>query len=555
MQVWLFKSLALFAALAFVSQNSSAQTASHVKVLEGQYLIRPKLADRQAGTQSASDVELYKPGVSLFSVGEKVVDFDPSDNTCAGLLASGEASFCEPNFYVEAYAYSNDPMFSSLYGMNQMGAPQAWDRSTGSSSVVVAVIDTGVDYNHSDLAANIWTNPGEIAGNGIDDDGNGWVDDVHGINAYTNTGDPLDDNGHGTHVSGTIGAVGNNGVGVIGVNWNVKIMGLKFLSAGGGGSIFGAIKAIRYLIDQKVRYGLDVKVANNSWGGSGYSKALEDSIREANDAGIIFVAAAGNESTNNDVLPSYPANFDVPNVVSVAAIDSEQALAFFSNYGVTNVDIAAPGVSILSTLPSGQYGSLSGTSMATPHVSGALALLSSYDQSLSSALLIERLYSSAKPVSGLAGKIRTGAMLNAAGMLGISGGTTPSNPSDGSLSISKVSLRTTDGSSAINPGDGLRISVVSASSSASAGMDMFLNNKKCEQAALVSLEVGKNNFRAKANITRSTAAGIKSLSIKIGDRRASKRVSVSSSRRSVSTRKLSSSSFRSACLRISRTLR
>ena len=541
----------VFLVYGFLVLTSAISADAQVKVIKGEYLLRS--SSSELGTLSQSPVELFKKHDSelgISSVEPEVVDFDTEDSTCSNLILSGQASFCEPNYYVEASAVSNDPLSSQLYGLSLMGAQKAWDRSTGSSNVVVAIIDTGVDYNHPDLAANIWTNPGEIAGNGIDDDGNGWIDDVHGINAYAGSGNPLDDNGHGTHVSGTIGATGNNSLGVVGVNWNVRIMGLKFLGSGGGGSIFGAIQAINYMIDAKNRYGLNLKVANNSWGGAGYSKALEDAISKANDAGIIFVAAAGNESTNNDILPSYPANYNLPNVVSVAAIDSAQSLAFFSNYG-SIVDIAAPGVAILSTLPNSNYGSLSGTSMATPHVSGALALLAAYDSSLSINSMIDRLYSTATPVAGLSGKIRTGAMLNVAGMLGA-----PSTPvvepqPIGSV-VSRLSLRTGDGSVAINPGDALKISVTSRADVNEVAMEIFLNNKKCQQAKVVSLSSGVNKFQAKVG---SLAEGIKNLSIQVGDRKARKNISVRRSTRSVSTKKVSSRSLNVTCSRIAKTIR
>lgn len=524
---------------------------AQLKVVEGEYLVR--VASGQVGALSTSKLELVrkdKPQLGIFSSQLKVVDFDSSDSFCKDLISSGQAIFCEPNYYVEASVVSSDPSNSDLYGMGLIGAPQAWDISTGNANNVVAVIDTGVDYNHPDLAANIWTNPAEIAGNGIDDDGNGWIDDVHGINAYNNSGNPFDDNGHGTHVSGTIGAVGNNSLGVVGVNWNVKIMGLKFLGAGGGGSIFGAIKAIDYMIDAKSRYGLNLKVANNSWGGAGYSKALEDAILRAHEAGIIFVAAAGNDGISNDLAPSYPANYDLPNVISVAAVDSSQSLASFSNYGSV-VDIAAPGAAILSTLPGGNYAKLSGTSMATPHVAGALALLSGYDHSLTSASLIERLYSSSSLVAGLAGKIRTGAMLNLAGMFGVS----PSPiapPSAPVVSVSRLSVRTGDGSSLINPGDALRISVTAKNQVSEAAIEIFLNDKKCEQVKVVSLNSGVNKFRAKVS---SIADGIKNLSVKVGNRRVKKSISSGRYSRRISAKAVSARNLQRSCDRISKTIR
>lgn len=530
--------------------------SAQIKVFEGEYLYKKSVAAGELGSLSQDNslsVKLLKrpsSSVGIYSDQSNVVDFDPSDTTCANLISSGEASFCEPNFYVSTSALPNDPALSELYGLSLMGASSAWNVSTGGSDVVVAVIDTGVDYRHPDLASNIWTNPGEIAGNGIDDDANGWVDDVHGINTFAASGDPLDDNGHGTHVSGTIGATGNNAFGVVGVNWNVRIMGLKFLSSGGGGSIFGAIQAIDYMIDAKRRYGLNLQVSNNSWGGAGYSKALEDAIGRANEAGIVFVAAAGNEANNNDVLPSYPANYNIANVVSVAAIDSAQSLAFFSNYGSV-VDIAAAGVSILSTLPNATYGKLSGTSMAAPQVAGALALLVSASPSLGVAGLINRLYSTATPISGLAGKVSTSAMLNVAGMLGTNSSPLPS-PQPAEPVVAKLSLKTSDGSSQINPGDGLKISVTARSTVSQIPVEMFLNNKKCEQAKVVSLSAGVNRFKARVG---SLATGIKKFSIRVGDAKASKSISTPRVRSGISTRKVSARNLKATCGRISRSIR
>jgi len=308
--------------------------------------------------------------------------------------------YAEPNYlqYVDLEQTTpNDQKFSQLWGLNNTGqtggiddadidAPEAWDISTGSSEVIVGVIDTGIDYNHEDLAANIWSNPGEIPGNGIDDDANGYVDDVHGINSITGTGDPMDDHYHGTHCSGTIGAVGNNTIGVVGVNWMVKLIGLKFLDSGGSGWTDDAIECINYAVALKNR-GVNIRVLNNSWGGGGYSQALIDAIDVANNAGILFVAAAGNSSLNNDIIPHYPSSYMNDNILSVASIDHNDELSYFSNYGPESVDLGAPGSSILSTFPDNSYSTLSGTSMATPHVSGAAALGQLSVQDLKSLLM------------------------------------------------------------------------------------------------------------------------------------------------------------------------
>ncbi|MBU2501974.1 S8 family serine peptidase [bacterium] len=325
--------------------------------------------------------------------------------------------FIEPNYELTMFTVPNDPRFPELYGLQNTGqtggtpgadisAVEAWSTFTGSSDVIVAVIDTGVDYNHPDLTANMWINQGEIVGNGIDDDGNGWVDDIVGYDYVNGDANPMDDNGHGTHCSGTIGGVGDNGVGVAGVNWTVSIMALKFLSSFGSGSTADAISCIQYA----TQMGADVM--SNSWGGGGYSEALELAIQEAYDNGIIFVAAAGNNGSNTDLNTYYPQGYDVPNVVSVAATDHNDQLASFSNYGVTSVDLAAPGVEILSTTPGNTYSVYSGTSMATPHVAGAFAMLKGRFPNLGVEDAINIIYSSVDVLPQLQNRCLTGGRLN-----------------------------------------------------------------------------------------------------------------------------------------------
>lgn len=313
----------------------------------------------------------------------------------------------------------NDPLYSQQWDMHNTGqqggtpgadihAPEGWDISTGSSSIVVADIDTGVDYNHPDLAANMWVNPNA----GLD----GWVNDIHGINAITGTGDPMDDHGHGTHTSGTIGAVGNNGVGVAGVNWNVQIMALKFLSAGGFGATSDAITCIDYMTMQKTLYGVNVVASNNSWGGGMYSQGLYDAIKASNDAGILFVAAAGNYGYDNDMFPSYPASYNLPGIIAVAATDNQDNLAYFSQYGKTSVDLGAPGVGILSTLPASLYGvayqAWDGTSMATPHVTGAVALGMAVDPTATPDFIKQQIMATVDPSPSLLNTTVTGGRLN-----------------------------------------------------------------------------------------------------------------------------------------------
>lgn len=338
--------------------------------------------------------------------------------------------YAEPNYIYKVVGGSsslpNDPKFNQLWGMQNTGqtisgdggtykgtpgvdidAAHAWQMETGSKNVIVAVIDTGVNYNERDLADNIWTNLAEKNGRtGVDDDTNGYVDDIHGYDFVTSTGDPMDVFGHGTHCSGTIGAKANDGYGVVGVAWNVQIMPIRFLDDSGSGSLENAVLSIDYATKMKAT------IMSNSWGGGGFSQALLDSINRAKDAGILFVAAAGNESNDNDANPAYPASYEVDNIISVAAIDARGRMADFSNFGKKSVHVGAPGVDILSHTMAGLE-SWSGTSMATPHVSGVAALLYSQDTTQTFAQVKARILASAKPVSGLRGRTTTGGMVNA----------------------------------------------------------------------------------------------------------------------------------------------
>ena len=348
-------------------------------------------------------------------------------------------SYVEPDFVIAPAAIPNDPSFGSLWGLNNGGqsggvadadidAPEAWDTTTGSRSVVIAVVDTGVDYTHRDLAANAWRNPGEIAGDGLDNDGNGFVDDVVGWDFANRDADPMDDNGHGTHVAGTIGAVGSNGTGVVGVNWQVSIMPLKFLTGSGSGSTSGAIGAINYATRMRRDFGVNVVATNNSWGGGGFSASLRDAIAAGGRAGILFVAAAGNDGTDNDVTPQYPSNYAGDAVISVAATDRSNLLASFSNFGATSVDVAAPGAGITSTLPGNRYGSYSGTSMATPHVTGVVGLLAAANPAATATQIRAAILSTTTPVAGLAGKMTTGGLVNAAAAVAAILPATPVDP-------------------------------------------------------------------------------------------------------------------------------
>jgi subtilisin family serine protease len=356
--------------------------------------------------------------------------------TVAHLRKLPNVLYAEPNYILHANAVTPaDPSFAELWGLHNTGQtlgcstscfgtatgtgdadvdmPEAWDISTGGTATTVGVVDTGVDYAHPDLAANIWSAPRAfdvtIGGTTITCPAGS-----HGFNAITNTCDPMDDHNHGTHVSGTIGAIGGNSVGVTGVNWSTRIMGLKFLSASGSGTTVGAINAIEFAIQANAAVGANVRVLSNSWGGGGFSQALLDEINKANTSNMLFVAAAGNDGLNNDTTPQYPSGYDAPNIISVAATDNRDLKATFSNWGATTVDLGAPGVDILSTTRANTYSWFSGTSMATPHVSGTAALILSVCD-LSTAALKADILTTVDPIASMSGRTTTGGRLNANG--------------------------------------------------------------------------------------------------------------------------------------------
>jgi subtilisin family serine protease len=322
-------------------------------------------------------------------------------------------------------AFPNDPGYTGGgqwdmgggYGDNAAAAWAAGYTGLDRTASAVGVIDEGIQYTHPDLAGRVY-NPGEIAGNHIDDDHNGFVDDAYGWDFYFNNNTIYDggkrgnQDDHGTHVAGIIGAIGNNGKGIAGTDWNVDMISAKFLGPGGYGSDAGAIAAINYLVDLKVNHGVNIVVANASWGGGGYDGDLYNAISRANDANILFVAAAGNNGANNDTTPFYPADYNLPNVITVTAIDKNGNMPSWANYGANTVDIGAPGVNILSTVPYNGYAYYSGTSMATPHVTGAIALYAAYHPDATAADIKAALLSSAAPTPSLAGKTVTGGRLD-----------------------------------------------------------------------------------------------------------------------------------------------
>lgn len=352
--------------------------------------------------------------------------------------ALSDVAYAEPNYILTTDVIPNDPSFGTLWGLHNTGqssgtpdadidAPEAWDITTGSASVVVAVLDTGIDYTHPDLVANMWINPGEIPGNSIDDDLNGYVDDIHGIDTANGDSNPFDDHNHGTHVAGTIGATGNNGTGVVGVNWQVKLMPCKFLGASGSGSTADAITCLEYVAAMKAS-GVNIVATNNSWGGGSFSQALHDAVETQRQRDILFIAAAGNGGDDsvgddNDATAHYPANIDLPNVIAVASTTRTDARSSFSNYGRRTVHLGAPGTSILSTTPGNNYATFSGTSMATPHVAGVAALLKAQDPSRDWRAIRNLILAGGDTTSAMTGVAVTGRRLNAFGALSCSGAT------------------------------------------------------------------------------------------------------------------------------------
>lgn len=401
-----------------------------VQVAAGEVLVK----FRSVAAQSAAQIGRIVEAESLEPIGRGDIGLIRSRNMdvvslIRELSAQPEVEYAEPNYIVHADAIPNDSAFNNLWGLRNSGqkiqgitgvpdadisATWAWDVSGGSRDNVIGVVDSGVDYNHPDLAANMWSAPTAftvvIGGQTIRCEAG-----THGFDAITKTCDPMDDDGHGTHVAGTVGAVGNNGIGVAGVNWTASMMGLKFLGAQGRGTTADAINAIEFAIQAKKYFaatkGANVRILNNSWGGTEFSRALLDQVNRANTSDMLFVAAAGNNSSNNEYVARYPANYNAPNVVTVAATDNRDALASFSNYGKTRVHLGAPGVGVYSAINGGSYAYLSGTSMAAPHVAGAAALALARC-ALSTSNLKSTLLNNVDPVPSLSATTATGGRLN-----------------------------------------------------------------------------------------------------------------------------------------------
>ncbi len=460
LQIALAIFLVLIAALAGQLRKVQRDWRSAVRIMPGAsdpYVVfDPNQIDETRQNNVPEVLVKFRPGVSGDAISkitarlnDRVEDeiesvsglaaIDDLDNLEAEAIAAEyralpEVEYAEPNYEISLnhdgggfkHLHPNDVRFSEQWALDNdgrnggkegadVGALRAWVTTTGDDDIVVAVLDSGVDYTHSDLQNNIWVRPDNIKK--YEDRHLGSIEDLHGYNAVENSGDPMDENGHGTHCAGIIGAEGGNEIGISGVNWKVKIMPLKFMNAGGFGTAKDAIEAINYVIDRK-RAGVNVRVISASWGTRMSSRALEDVIRKAHEAGILFVAASGNDGANTDLFPQYPAGYDLGNLISVAALNRRDELASFSNYGAKRVHLAAPGANILSTWLGDDYEEHSGTSMATPMVSGIAALVLSKRPQLSVDELRSTLLKSVDKLPHLNGKVSTGGRISAARAVG-----------------------------------------------------------------------------------------------------------------------------------------
>jgi subtilisin family serine protease len=439
--------------------------------VDNQILVKLKAdVDLATGTQEMSEFIARPRGASIEPLQEQkrgaqyLIELDGSlsvEEAVERMSNDPRVEYAEPNYLLFPSAMPNDSLFTQQWSLMNTGAfgtgkpgadisaTRAWDLTTGSNDMVVAIIDTGVDLAHPDLSPNAWVNSRENPNNGVDDDGNGYVDDRNGWNFVTNRPNTYEDSGadwHGTHVSGAIGAAGNNGIGVTGVAWRVKIMSLKFIGAGTGNTA-DAVKAINYVMDQKKR-GVNVRVINSSWGGTNSSATLKTAIQSAGNAGILFVCAAGNggsDQVGDDLaeVPYYPAAWsaEISSVIAVAAMDYTDNYASFSNYGSNTVQVGAPGVNTFSTAPDGQYGYGVGTSMATPHVTGVAALLFSREPSLSPSQARQRIVSTADPLPALARRVESSGRVNAYNALTNTLQQAPRQPVVGSVHTDKKKVK------------------------------------------------------------------------------------------------------------------
>lgn len=414
----------VFVLVALIAMGASPAASQSDAFVPGQLIVRFKPATTAAeanALRSSVDATVKRRFATIDAELWDVAGIGVPD-AVGRLKRDRRIVFAEPNYIVHAVGvFPDDPRFPDMWNLHNTGqaggtpdadvdAPEAWSVETG-GTVLVGVIDTGVDWQHVDLSSNIFVNPGEIPDNHIDDDHNGFIDDVHGWDFVNEDNDPDDDNGHGTHVAGTIAAIGNNGVGVVGVCWSARILPIKFLSTTGTGSTADAIRAVEYATM------MGAQLTNNSWGGISYSQALAAAIEAAGNANALFVAASGNAGANSDVTPFYPASFDLDNVIAVASTDRNDQRSSFSNFGAASVDLGAPGSDIVSLYPGDRYAVASGTSMAAPHVSGAACLLWAASPSLTYREVKDAIMTSVDKTPALSSLTVSGGRLNVDAML------------------------------------------------------------------------------------------------------------------------------------------
>lgn len=408
--------------ISFMCMMTTCAVAQEPEAVPGEYIVKLKpnynlfsFNSKSLGEHLGAFVKSSIPNAHLVVVTRASVETQKS--AIHELSSNALVEYVEPNLIYHVLKAPNDTDYAKQWPLNNsiangidIGMEKAWEIETGSGDVIVAIIDSGIDYNLPDLKDNLWTNNLEFNGtSGVDDDHNGYIDDIYGINASGDgiASNPIDETGHGTHCAGTIGATGNNGLGITGINWKVKIMALRFLKSNGEGTLDAAIAAIDYAISK------GAKVMSNSWGAYTSSQALQDAIERANKAGIIFIAAAGNDGTNNDVKPMFPASLRIPNIISVAALSGNGERAEFSNWGTQTVHLGAPGVGVHGFWKDGITRAPSGTSMAAPFVSGVAALVLSLEPQMTHLKLKERLLKTSRPIASMRNRSISGGMINA----------------------------------------------------------------------------------------------------------------------------------------------